>query len=74
MTFRAIVTAFGLAVALMGSTSIQAKTVTLGSADNRTDVSLNLGDTLVVELRSGDVNGFGWVLHLPKECRIDGSE
>jgi copper homeostasis protein (lipoprotein) len=73
MTFRGILTAFGLAVVqmgLMGSTSIQAKTVTLGSADNRTDVSLNLGDTLVVELSSGDVNGFGWVLHLPKESGL----
>ncbi len=44
----------------------RAKTVTLGEADNRTDVFLNLGDTLVVELSSGDVNGFDWVLHLPK--------
>src|ERR1700735_4062669 len=44
----------------------KAKTVTLGEADNRTDVFLNLGDTLVIELSSGDVNGFDWVLHLPK--------
>ena len=48
------------------ATVAKAKTVTVGEADNRTDVFLNLGDTLVVELSSGDVNGFGWVLHLPK--------
>ena len=65
MTFRKVVTMLGLAVALILATSLEAKTVTLGSSDNRTDVSLNLGDTLVVELFSGDVNGFGWVLHLP---------
>ncbi|MEI9981255.1 MAG: copper resistance protein NlpE [Edaphobacter sp.] len=59
-----------VAVLLIFATSIarvaEAKTVTLKEADNRTDVFLNLGDTLVVELSSGDVNGFGWVLHLPK--------
>jgi predicted secreted protein len=66
MIFRRVVTGFGLAVALILATSLEAKTVTLGSSDNRTDVSLNLGDTLVVELFSGDVNGFGWVMHLPK--------
>jgi len=49
---------------------MQAKTVTLGPPDNRTDVSLNLGDTLVVELSSGDVNGFGWVLHLAKDSGL----
>jgi copper homeostasis protein (lipoprotein) len=47
-------------------TAAKAKTVILAETDNRTDVFLNLGDTLVVELSSGDVNGFGWVLHLPK--------
>jgi uncharacterized lipoprotein NlpE involved in copper resistance len=70
MTLRRVVTAFGLAIALIFASSLQAKTVTLGSADNRTDVSLNLGDTLVVELSSGDVNGFGWVLHLPKDSGL----
>jgi copper homeostasis protein (lipoprotein) len=51
---------------LIFATALQAKTMTLGSPDNRTDVFLNLGDTLVVELSSGDVNGFRWVSHLPK--------
>jgi predicted secreted protein len=57
-------------ICLSCATTAQAKTVTLGSADNRTDISLNLGDTLVVELSSGDVNGFGWVLHLPKDSGL----
>jgi copper homeostasis protein (lipoprotein) len=65
MTFRRGAAALGFAV-MLGATALQAKTVTLGSADNRTDVSLNLGDTLVVELSSGDVNGFRWMSHLPK--------
>jgi copper homeostasis protein (lipoprotein) len=52
--------------ALVASTTLQAKTVTLASADKRTDVFLNMGDTLVVELRSGEVKGFRWVSHLPK--------
>ena len=51
---------------VMGVGVGQAKTVTLGASDNRTDVSLILGDTLVVELSAGDVNGFQWVSHLPK--------
>jgi uncharacterized lipoprotein NlpE involved in copper resistance len=66
MTFRPAARMFGLIVMLMFATALQAKTVTLGSPDNRTDVFLNLGDTLVVELSSGDVNGFRWVSHLPK--------
>jgi copper homeostasis protein (lipoprotein) len=70
MTFRRIAALIGLAVVLIGVTKLQAKTVTLGAADNRTDVSLNLGDTLVVELSSGDVNGFGWVLHLAKDSGL----
>lgn len=70
MAFRRLLMVVGLAVVLMGAAAMQAKTVTLGSADNRTDVSLNLGDTLVVDLSSGDVNGFGWVLHLPKESGL----
>src|SRR5271156_5611642 len=69
MAFRNIA-GIGLGFVMLWSTSLQAKTVTLGSADNRTDVSLNLGDTLVVELSSGDVNGFGWVLHLPKDSGL----
>ena len=55
---------------LLFAAALQAKTVTLGSADNRTDVFLNLGDTLVVELSSGEVNGFDWVLHLPKGASL----
>jgi copper homeostasis protein (lipoprotein) len=70
MIFRRIAVVFGLATMLMGATSAQAKTVTLGSPDNRTDVSLILGDTLVVELSSGDVNGFAWVSHLPKDSGL----
>ena len=70
MIFRRVAVVFGLAMMLMGATSAQAKTVTLGSSDNRTDVSLILGDTLVVELSSGDVNGFGWVSHLPKDSGL----
>ena len=60
MIFRRVAVVFGLALLVTSATTLQAKTVTLGSSDNRTDVSLNLGDTLVVELSSGDVNGFGW--------------
>ncbi|HEY1994195.1 MAG TPA: copper resistance protein NlpE [Edaphobacter sp.] len=70
MIFRRIAVGFGFAVILVGVTRLQAKTVTLGPSDNRTDVSLILGDTLVVELSSGDVNGFGWVSHLPKESGL----
>jgi NlpE N-terminal domain len=70
MTFRRFAIAFGLAVLLTGATTSQAKTVTLGFSDNRTDVSLNLGDTLVAELSSGDVNGFAWVSHLPKDSGL----
>src|ERR1700755_427581 len=65
MIFRRVAAVFGLTLLLSWAATLEAKTVTLGSSDNRTDVSLNLGDTLVVELFSGDVNGFGWVLHLP---------
>jgi hypothetical protein len=70
MIFRRVAVLFGLAAMVIGVMPVQAKTVTLGSSDNRTEVSLNLGDTLVVELLSGDVNGFGWVLHLPKESGL----
>ncbi len=70
MTFRRFLGVIGLGFVLTFATVMQAKTVTLGSADNRTEVSLNLGDTLIVELSSGDVNGFGWVLHLPKDSGL----
>jgi copper homeostasis protein (lipoprotein) len=69
MIFRRIAVVLGLA-GLLTATPLQAKTVTLGSSDNRTDVSLILGDTLVVELSSGDVNGFAWVSHLPKDSGL----
>jgi uncharacterized lipoprotein NlpE involved in copper resistance len=62
--------AVGLVVMMALATAARAKTVTVGETDNRTDVFLNLGDTLVVELSSGDVNGFGWVLHLPKDSGL----
>jgi hypothetical protein len=70
MILRRVAVLFGLAAMVIGVMPVEAKTVTLGSSDNRTDVSLNLGDTLVVELSSGDVNGFGWVSHLPKESGL----
>ncbi len=70
MIFRRVAVVFGLAGLLTGATTLRAKTVTLSSSDNRTDVSLNLGDTLVVELSSGNVNGFGWVSHLPKDSGL----
>jgi copper homeostasis protein (lipoprotein) len=70
MIFQIVAGVFGLALLLTGETTLQAKTVTLGSSDNRTDISLNLGDTLVVELSSGDVNGFNWVSHLPKDSGL----
>jgi copper homeostasis protein (lipoprotein) len=70
MIFRRVAVMFGLTVLLSCAATLQAKTVTLGSSDNRTDVSLNLGDTLVVELSSGDVNGFAWVSHLPKDSGL----
>jgi uncharacterized lipoprotein NlpE involved in copper resistance len=70
MIFRRVAVLFGLAAMVIGVMPGEAKTVTLGSSDNRTEVSLNLGDTLVVELSSGDVNGFGWVSHLPKESGL----
>jgi predicted secreted protein len=66
MTFRSASAISVLALTLFCAAALQAKTVTIGASDNRTDVSLNLGDTLVVELSSGQVNGFGWVSHLPK--------
>jgi predicted secreted protein len=66
MNFSRVATVFALGVMLICATALQAKTVTVGSPDNRTDVFLNLGDTLVVVLSSGDVNGFSWVSHLPK--------
>ena len=70
MTLRRVPAISVLALVLLCTTALQAKTVTLGASDNRTDVSLNLGDTLVVELSSGRVNGFGWVSHLPKASAL----
>jgi copper homeostasis protein (lipoprotein) len=70
MIFRRVAVVFGFTVMLLGVTPLQAKMVTVGSSDNRTDVSLNLGDTLVVELSSGDLNGFGWISHLPKDSGL----
>ena len=70
MNFGRVMRVIGLGVVAMCVTALEAKTVTLGAADNRTDVSLNLGDTVVVELSSGDVNGFGWVLHLAKDSGL----
>ena len=70
MRLRSISAVSALAITLLCASAAQAKTVTLGSSDNRTDVSLNLGDTLVVELSSGQVKGFSWVSHLPKASAL----
>ena len=66
MVLRSFARVFGVGLMLVWAASVEAKTVTLSAADNRTDVFLNLGDTLAVELSSGDVTGFRWVSHLPK--------
>jgi copper homeostasis protein (lipoprotein) len=66
MTLQRVVTGCALAVMFLFATTLQAKTVTLAPADNRTEVFLNLGDTLIVELSSGQVRGFRWVSHMPK--------
>ena len=68
MIFRRVEVVFVFAAMLAAATTLRAKTMTLGAVDNRTDVALNLGDTLVVELSSGDVNGFGWIL--PKDSGL----
>ena len=39
MHFRRVMRVFGLWVVTMCATALEAKTVTLGAADNRTDVS-----------------------------------
>jgi len=65
MVLRNRSAAWMLAVFLTFPVAMQAKTVTLAAADNHTDVFLILGDTLVVELSSGQVSGFRWVSHLP---------
>src|SRR3954453_15640196 len=70
MIFQRVSVVFVFAAMLGGATTLRAKTVTLGAVDNRTDVSLNLGDTVVVELSSGDVNGFRWVSHLPTDSGL----
>jgi copper homeostasis protein (lipoprotein) len=57
-------------VALLATSMAHAKIVTLGAADNLTTVSLNLGDTLIVELPSGTVNGFQWNVHLPNPSAL----
>jgi predicted secreted protein len=70
MTFRRGAVLIWFGIIAIYATALHAKTVTLGSPDNKTDVFLNLGDTLVVELSSGDVNGFDWMLHLPKDSGL----
>jgi predicted secreted protein len=59
-----------VAFLFLASSGMYAKTVTLGMPDNHTDLSLNLGDTLVVELPTGNVKGFGWVVHLPQSSAL----
>jgi NlpE N-terminal domain len=65
MNLRRFAVTFGLGFVMISAAALQAKTVMLRSPDNRTDVFLNLGDTLVVELSSGNVDKFRWVSHLP---------
>lgn len=55
---------------LLAASAANAKTMTLGPSDNLTGVSLNLGDTLIVELPSGTVNGFQWNVHLPNPSAL----
>jgi copper homeostasis protein (lipoprotein) len=69
MTFQSY-SGYVFAVIVLCTNALVAKTVTLASPDNRTDVSLNLGDTLVVDLSSGEGNGFGWVSHLLKASAL----
>jgi copper homeostasis protein (lipoprotein) len=69
MTFRNY-SACAFAMILLCARALEAKTVTLTSPDNRTEVFLNMGDTVVVELTSGEVNGFRWVSHLPKASAL----
>jgi copper homeostasis protein (lipoprotein) len=57
---------FGLCCAITAG----AKTVTLGEADNRTLVVLNLGDTLIVDLPSTLPGQYGWVSHLAKGAAL----
>ncbi|HEY0161453.1 MAG TPA: copper resistance protein NlpE [Edaphobacter sp.] len=57
---------FGVVLMFCLAASLEAKTVTLGSADDRTAVSLNLGDTLVVELPSTLPGQYRWVSHIEK--------
>jgi uncharacterized lipoprotein NlpE involved in copper resistance len=70
MILRRVASVLGLAFMLIHAPALQGKTVTVSFPDNRTDVSLNLGDILVVELSWGDVNGFKWVSHLPKDSGL----
>jgi hypothetical protein len=70
MTFRSVSAVSALTITLLCAGAVQAKTVTLGASDNWTEVSLNLGDTRVVELSSGQVNGLRWVSHLPKPSAL----
>jgi copper homeostasis protein (lipoprotein) len=65
-----VVAAGVLAAAILFAVSAQAKVVTLGTSDNQTEVSLNLGDTLEVELPTDDVPGFHWVSHLPDQSAL----
>ncbi len=50
--------------------SLKAKTVTLNSPDDRTAVTLNLGDTLIVELPSTLPGQYQWVSHLPRPSSL----
>ncbi|QNI36392.1 copper resistance protein NlpE N-terminal domain-containing protein [Edaphobacter albus] len=52
--------------ALICGAFAEAKTVTMGEADNHTSVALNQGDTLVVELPSTLPGQYRWVSHLAK--------
>ncbi len=49
---------------------LEAKTVTLTSVDDRTAITLNLGDTLIVELPSPLPGQYHWVSHLPNPASL----
>jgi predicted secreted protein len=55
-----------LLIAFTRGATAEAKTVTLGEADNHTTIALNQGDTLIVELPSTLPGQYKWVSHLDK--------
>ena len=66
---RSFVAAILITIALQ-TNSLEAKTVTLTSADDRTAITLNLGDTLIVELPSPLPGQYHWVSNLPNPASL----